>query len=181
VNDYGKYPPGHGYAWRGDWQQRLFDILRSHGFETLTAFAQHRPLATLADLVTEIGEGDVAQSQLQQTLVDEARARGTLRQCAQDLLVRRLRKVKAGWPSDRSWEAQEDIRGQIIAWRVALGEDYDAVSYKMIRALLDTLDLPTGWLPSGPEDPVITALFEQHWPEESSETKPPGSVVQENE
>jgi hypothetical protein len=46
---------------------------------------------------------------------------------------------------------------------------------------LDTLDLPTAWIPSGPEDPVITALFEQHQPEESSETKPPRSVVPENE
>jgi hypothetical protein len=172
MTDHGQYPSGHGYAWRGDWGARLFDIVRSRGFDTLTAFAQAHPLATLGELTSLIGEGDVAPIQIQRVLIEEARESGTLGQCAKGLLVRLLREVKAGWPPDRSWNSQKAVRRRIISWRVSLGDDCDEVANRMMRDLLDTLDLPAGWLPSGPDDPVITALFERHWPHEPGANAP---------
>ncbi len=165
MNDYGTYPPGYGHEWRGDWLERLLDILGMKGFESLTSFARTRPLATLDELVTAIGDGDVAPVQLQWRLVEEARRANALRECALDLFVRLLREAKKGWPSDLSWDGQEDVRSSLITWQLSLeDEKYKAVLKEMVTVLLDATDIPAGWLPSGVDDPRITALFDKFWP-----------------
>lgn len=170
MSDYGKYPGGHGHSWRGDWHRRMREILAGRGFHTLTDFARSRPVATLKALADEIGVGDVAPIQVQWTLVEEARDAGTLEECARDLLVRQLREVPAGWPTERGYHPQTDVRDQLIEWQGSLREAcYDNALALMTRALLDATDIPAGWQPTGPDDPVIVAQFERYWP------KPEGS------
>lgn len=170
MSDHGSYPPGQGHAWRGDWLARLLDILRSKGFDSLSAFAQTAPNVTLKELASLIGPGDVAPVQLQWRLVEEARGSRKLRECALDLCVRFLNKVPQGWPSDLSWEGQEDVRGALISWQVCLrDEHFDTLLGKMVNELLATTNIPPGWRPSGTEDPRLVALFNKHWPPGSQE------------
>ncbi len=167
MTDYGGYPPGKGYAWRGDWRARLLDLLRMKGFESLTSFALALPFATLDDLVAVIGKGDVAPIQLQWRLVEEARSANSLRECSLDLFVRFLLEARQGWPSDLSWEGQADVRSALISWQSCLNDKkYDALLSKMVLELLDATDIPPGWLPSGVEDPRLVALFGKYWPVE---------------
>jgi len=168
MTDYRRYPGGKGHEWRGEWDRRLLDILGSLGFKRLTDFAQSRPTATLEELVAEIGVGDVAPIQLKWKFVEEAKASGTQEQCARDLLVRELRQVKAGWPSDHSLDAQEDVLDVLIAWNGSLQDErYDSILKQITRALLDANDIPAGWHPSGTDDPIIAKVFERYWPHET--------------
>lgn len=166
MTDYGQYPPNYGHEWRGDWLARLLDILRTKGFESLTSFAHTMPLSTLDDLVSSLGEGDVAPIQLQWRLVEEAQASKTSRECALDLFVRFLREVKQGWPSDLSWEGQEDVRHVLTSWQNSLkDEQYEAIANEIVDELLQATDVPPGWLPGGVDDPRLVDLFERHWPQ----------------
>lgn len=165
MSDHGTYPGGRGHSWRGDWHRRMYQILVDRGFSTLTDFARARPTATLKALADELGVGDVAPIQVQWTLVEEARAAGTLEACARDLLVRCLREVPAGWPAEQGYVPQTDVRGQLIEWQVALSEErYDAALDLMTQTLLDATDIPVGWLPTSPDDPIVVRLFERSWP-----------------
>ena len=101
MTDYGKYPAQRGHEWRGDWRQRLLDIIARRGFTTLTSFADAQPGLSLTELADEIGAGDVAPIQIQWILVEEAQQNDTRQRCARDLLVRYLREVREGWPSGR--------------------------------------------------------------------------------
>jgi len=165
MTDHGKYPSGRGHAWRGDWHRRMIEILEERGFRSLTAFAQARPDATLGSLATEIGVGDVAPIQVQWVLYEEAKSSGALRPFAADLLVRRLREVEEGWPAGNGYGDQKAVRHQLIAWQGCLrDEGEEARLAQVTRALLDATDIPPGWKPSGPDDPVIVAAFERYWP-----------------
>ena len=167
MNDYGKHPGGRGHAWRGDWHFRMKEILAGRGFNSLTAFARSRPTATLKALADEIGIGDVAPIQVQWVLVEEAREAGTLEECARDLLVRQLRAVAAGWPAERGYRPQTNVRDQLIAWQGSLqDEHYDSALAMVTRALLDATDIPVGWQPNGPDDPIVTAHFDRCWPKQ---------------
>jgi hypothetical protein len=163
--DRGRYPAGQGKEWRGDWRARLRELLAARGFERLTDFANIQPTATLRTLAHELGPGDVAPIQVQWALVDEARAAGQLEGCVRGLLCRHLRESAEGWPSNRDWDAQEHVRNALIAWEGCLPEEgYAQVLAKMTRAMLNTVDIPAGWQPSGPDDQIIVELFEQFWP-----------------
>ncbi len=166
MSDHGTYPGGRGYAWRGDWHRRLHEILVDRGFSSLTDFARTRPTATLKALADELGVGDVAPIQVQWVLVEEARAAGSLAACARDLLVRHLFEVSGGWPAERGYGPQTDIRDSLIAWQGSLREErYDSALAQMTRALLDATDIPAGWQPTGPDDPLIVAQFQRYWPD----------------
>jgi hypothetical protein len=167
MTDYGSYPSGQGFAWRGDWLARLLDLLRAKGFETLTEFVRTKPAATLGELVSALGVGDVAPIQLQWRLVEEARMSKTLRECALDLFVRFLHEANQGWPSDQSWDGQRRVRSALISWQTSLGdEQYEAVAGKIVLELLKAPDVPPGWLPKDVDDPRLVALFDRHWPKE---------------
>ena len=165
MTDHGKYPGQRGHAWRGDWHQRLLDIIGSRGFSTLTAFADARPGVSLTELAKEIGAGDVAAIQLQWTFVVEAQQNDTLERCARTLLVRYLREVPEGWPSEHGFDDQSNVRCKLIAWQGCLRrEPHDSALALMTRTLLDATDIPAGWQPTGPDDPVIVAQFKRYWP-----------------
>jgi hypothetical protein len=165
MSDYGRYPRGQGFAWRGDWSARLLELLQAKGFSSLTSYAGTMPLAPFAELVASLGEGDVAPVQLKWRLVKEARASNTLRECAQDLLVRFLRGNPRGWPSDLSWHGQSDVRSALITWQLSFDDaHHDALLSKITGELLAATDIPPGWLPSGVDDPRIVSLFDKFWP-----------------
>jgi hypothetical protein len=156
-----------GFAWRGAWSERLLTLVRKKGFESVTAFVLDKPYATIPQLALEFGEGDVTPLQLTWRLVDEARDRGALRECSLDLLVRSIRGVEGGWPTDSSWEGQARVRIALVRWQSCLEEEqYSALMGRIVVALLDAADIPSAWQPSGISDPHLVSVFDQHWPQE---------------
>ena len=165
TDDIGKYPPGYGYAWRGEWGKRISQLFTQRGFHCLTDYARSMPAATLDAMANDLGPGDVAPIQIQWLLIDEAREAGALELCARDLLVRRLQAVPEGWPNGRGWDVQEDVRDELVAWQVSLRDpNYADAMRTMVRELLKSDDIAPGWKPSSTNDPHIAALFERYWP-----------------
>lgn len=163
--DYGRYPAGYGYEWRGDWRARLHDLLVARGFQRLTDFVNTRPTATLDTLANELGSGDVAPIQVQWVLAEEAKAADQLERCARDLLCRHLHEVQGGWPASRDWDVQEGVRHALIAWEGSLKDErYEPILERITTAMLDEEEIAPGWLPSNADDPIIIDLFERFWP-----------------
>jgi hypothetical protein len=164
-----KYPPQQGWAWREGWQERLYSLIRERGFASVTEYADSRPSATLLELADNLGSGEVAAIQVRWRLVAEAEANGTIERCAQCLLVRTLHdELPEGW--QREWK---DIPGdpstpffrKVGAFSdvvVALPDQY-ADAMRRIRLAFDAADIPEGWLPESPDDPVIAEMFRRHW------------------
>ena len=61
-----------GRSWQGNWKARLYERVRERGYDSLTAFAEARPTASLVALAEELGKDDVAGVQVFSGLVAEA-------------------------------------------------------------------------------------------------------------
>lgn len=167
MTDFGIYPSRRAAAWRRPWPERLLELVRNKGYESLTSYVLDRPGATITELVGELGEGEVAPIQLTWRLVDEARSKDTLRECSLDLLVRYLRGVAGGWSAESSWDGQARVRIALVRWQACLEDEApSAILAKVVVDLLDTTDLPPGWVPQGVADPRLVAVFDRHWPQE---------------
>ncbi|CAM4456747.1 Conserved uncharacterized protein [Corallococcus exiguus] len=51
-------------SWQGNWRVRLYERVRERGYDSLTAFAEARPTASLVELADELGEDDIAGAQV---------------------------------------------------------------------------------------------------------------------
>ncbi len=151
-----------------DWTELLSRALEIRGFASLTAYADHRPKASLSQLATELG-GDIPPVILEQQLVTEARVAGAMERCARSLLARSLRaELPDGW-QDRGAERDDGADSQrsrlssvFLALEMALPAAYEDAVARVQRAMI-AADLPSGWLPSGPDDPALIELFASYW------------------
>ncbi len=168
MSDIGKFPPGHGYAWRGDWMGRLYALVQSRGYGSVSEFVDAHPLRSLIELADDLGGGDVAAQQIQTVLVGEARAARTVERRARDLLARRLAELEGGWPgpaSSRTREQEAKAMQALAGWAPsALSEIRTEHCVAFGTAFLQSTELPAGWRPTGADDPVIVDLFERYWP-----------------
>jgi hypothetical protein len=166
------------WAWSGDWRARIRERLREKGFASVAAFVDARPKASLLGLATELGQAtesglkDVAAVQLERMLLDEAKASGTLERRARDLLARRLHaELPEGWR--REWiDTPGDVTtpffrlGRALSpWCAGLGTYLPECSDAADRVFLamSHAAFPEGWLPSGPDDPLLVDVFRAHW------------------
>ena len=150
------------------WTELLSRALETRGFASLTAYADHRPKSSLSQLSTELG-ADIPPVILEQKLVTEARAAGEMERCARGLLARYLRaELPDGW-QDRDAERDDDTDSQrsrlssvFLALEMALPAAYEDAVARLQRAM-STAVLPSGWLPSGPDDLTLVELFASYW------------------
>ena len=61
-----------GRSWQSNWKVRLYERVRERGYNSLTAFAEARPTASLVALADELGEDDIAAVQVFSGLVAKA-------------------------------------------------------------------------------------------------------------
>jgi hypothetical protein len=155
-------------AWEGDWRQRIKERLRERGFETTTAFVDSRPTASLLSLSRQLCQDmDVAAVQLQWVLIDEAEQSGTMERCARSLLVRELHEaLPEGWHT--TWDAAPGGSGRRLI--SACSGVYVAIpepcrdAFDRVEEALWNAAIPEGWLPAGPDDPILLEAF-KHWNE----------------
>jgi hypothetical protein len=149
-------------TWSGDWHERILERVRQRGFENLTQYANAHigvPLLVLAD---ELGPDDIAAVQLESVLVQEAIRTNTVPRVLRDLFVRSLReRLPQGWRCPLDEESRFGVVGAIVDWETQLKDHLDDASRFAAGQAFVNSELPTGWLPEGPDDPVIIAFVDR--------------------
>jgi hypothetical protein len=164
-------------AWQGDWQARMTERLQGHGYASATDYGAQRPAVSLLVLADELSgtQDDVAAEQIRRRLLAEAQQRGSVERCARDLLVRSLHeKLPEGWHAEWGIDVPGDRTTPIARRASALGgwtssisvhlSEYDDTLMRVALALRDS-HAPAGWLPASVDDPVLLAIFREHWHE----------------
>jgi hypothetical protein len=148
-----------GGAWRGHWRVRLHERVRERGYESITAFANARPTASLVELAEELGEGDVAGVQVFHGLVAEAESSHQLTRLVRGQLVRELCEgLPKGWPAELDDANRFKVAKTLGSWFAYTPESHKERVDRASDALLATPP-PAGWLPAGPDDELILMLL----------------------
>jgi hypothetical protein len=149
-------------TWSGDWHARILERVRWLGFDTVTQYAAARAGSTLVDLASELGSDDVAGIQVMHMLIEEAIRTNTVPRLLRDLLTRELRQaLPQGWESPLSEISRSKVARALGRWEIELKDHLDdELTFKAGQDLL-AAELPDGWRPSGPDDPIIVTFVDR--------------------
>ncbi|PTL77515.1 NUDIX hydrolase [Vitiosangium sp. GDMCC 1.1324] len=148
-----------GRAWQGNIKTRLYERVREHGYDSLTAFAEARPTASLVELADELGPDDLAAVQVFSGLVAEAERSGEVTRLVRGQLVRELTEaLPDGWPAVMDDEARFAVAEALGLWSAYTPETHEERVRKAGDALLATPP-PSGWRPLGPDDELLLTLL----------------------
>ncbi|NPC70390.1 NUDIX hydrolase [Corallococcus exiguus] len=145
--------------WEGNWKVRLYERVRERGFDSLTAFAESRPTASLVALARELGPDDIAGAQVFSGLVAEAERSHRLTRLVRGQLVRELwRSLPDGWPA-----VLDDANRFKVAKALGLWSGFTPTTHEdRVRKAGDALlahPPPPGWRPLGPDDELLRMLL----------------------
>ncbi|WP_309896233.1 NUDIX hydrolase [Archangium sp.] len=148
-----------GRSWRGNWVARLYERIRERGYDSLTAFAEARPTASLVALAEELGPDDIAGVQVFEGLVAEAERKNQVTRLVRGQLVRELWAcLPNGWPS-----VLDDANRFKVAKAIGLWSSFAPTTHEkrveQARAALRASPPPPGWLPRGPDDELLLTLL----------------------
>lgn len=155
--------------WSGDWRARIRGRIHALGCETMGDFLNRHPAEPYHKMARGLGV-DVAAAQLSRMQFEEATDAGALRLAALDGLARVIKNhLKRGWDVGR--HVVFNTAGARADWLVLLEFRADAPHLlprgEAVWDALKALDPPQGWLPDGPDDPMIQAAFDKAWPRET--------------
>jgi hypothetical protein len=146
-------------SWQGHWKVRLYERVRERGYDSLTAFAEARPTATLVELAEELGEDDINAVQVFSGLVAEAERSHQLTRLVRGQLVRELSEsFPNGWPAVMDDEARFEVAMTLGSWSAFTPETHQKRVDQAGDALLATPP-PPGWRPLGPDDELLLTLL----------------------
>jgi hypothetical protein len=157
-----------------DTNEALLSALLSRGIASATAYADTMPMETLVRLVEDLGLPPASAHALERALIDEAEHARTMDRCARGLLARDLRaELPDGWPATEDSDATRLIQraSAFASLAFALPKSYGA-AIQRVRYAMEMADIPAGWIPHGPDDPVLMEVFVSHW-EPLTGTTPP--------
>jgi hypothetical protein len=148
-----------GRSWHGNWKVRLYERVRERGYDSLTAFAEARPTASLVALAEELGKDDVAGVQVFSGLVAEAERSHQLTRLVRGQLVRELWEcLPNGWPAVLDREARFAVAQALGSWYSLTPETHKERVDQVGDALLANPP-PPGWRPLGPDDELLRTLL----------------------
>ena len=148
-----------GRAWQGDVKARLYERVRERGYESLTAFAEARPTASLMALADELGEEDIAAVQVFSGLVAEAERSRKVTRLVRGQLVRELSQhLPNGWPAALNDATRFDVAHALARWTTYTPETHKE-RVRQAREALRTSPPPPGWRPLGPDDALLLTLL----------------------
>ncbi|WNG25000.1 NUDIX hydrolase [Cystobacter fuscus] len=146
-------------SWEGNWKARLYARVRERGYDSLTAFAEARPTASLVELADELGPDDIAGVQVLSGLLAEAEQRKQVTRFVRDVLVRMLsQSLPDGWPTVLDDANRFKVAKAIGRWFAYTPETHKERADRAGDALLATPP-PPGWLPRGPDDELLLTLL----------------------
>ena len=148
-----------GQAWQGNVKVRLYERVRERGYDSLTAFAEARPTASLVALAEELGPDDIAGVQVFNGLVAEAERNNKVTRLVRGQLVRELCAcLPNGWPAVLDDANRFDVAHALGAWIAFTPETHKERADQASDALLATPP-PPGWRPLGPDDELLLTLL----------------------
>jgi len=152
------------HKWAHNFEDRVVAAAVKLGFSKLAEFLASVPGVPYCIAAHRLGGFPPIQVVVAQ--FREARQCGTVREAAQDSLVREIAEfLPNGWGIATNTEFQ---RARALAsWsssvKVTGRCEACAPQVRAISDALWSLSIPIEWKPSGPNDPIIESLFEQHW------------------
>ncbi|WP_309892221.1 NUDIX hydrolase [Archangium sp.] len=148
-----------GRSWEGNWVARLYERVRERGYDSLTAFAEARPTASLVALAEELGPDDVAGVQVFKGLVAEAERNHQITRLVRSQFVRELSEsFPNGWPAVLDDETRLEVAMALGSWFAFTPETHQKRVDQAGDALLATPP-PPGWRPLGPDDELLLTLL----------------------
>jgi hypothetical protein len=148
-----------GRSWEGNWKVRLYERVRERGYNSLTAFAETRPTASLVALAKELGEDDINAVQVFSGLLAEAEQSHQLTRLVRGQLVRELaEQLPNGWPAVLDDANRFEVAHALARWSTYTPETHQE-RVKQVRAALRTIPPPPGWRPLDPDDELLRTLL----------------------
>ncbi|HEX5754412.1 MAG TPA: NUDIX hydrolase [Archangium sp.] len=148
-----------GRAWQGNIKARLYERVRERGYDSLTAFAEARPTASLVELAEELGPDDIAGVQVFSGLLAEAERHKQVTRLVRSMLVRMLfQSLPEGWPSVMDDATRGEIALALGSWSAYTPETHEK-RVERARAALRATPPPPGWRPLGPDDELLLTLL----------------------
>ncbi|MBN8470615.1 NUDIX hydrolase [Corallococcus exiguus] len=148
-----------GSSWQGNWRVRLYERVRARGYDSLTAFAEARPTASLVALAKELGPDDIAGVQVFSGLLVEAARSHRVTRLVRGQLVRELwRSLPDGWPAVLDDANRFKVAKALGLWAGFTPETHKESMRRAGDALLANPPLP-GWRPLGPDDELLRMLL----------------------
>jgi len=148
-----------GHSWEGNWKVRLYERVRERGYDSLTAFAEARPTASLVALAEELGKDDLNAVQVFSGLVAEAERSHQLTRLVRGQFVRELSEnVPNGWPAVLDDKARLEVAMALSSWTAFTPETHKE-RVRQARAALRASPPPPGWRPLGPDDELLLMLL----------------------
>ena len=151
------------HTWHPDWQNGVVRAAQAKGFNTLISFLASMPNRPYADVAAALG-GHIAPIQIVSVQYQEARSPDALRDAAKDALCRNIvEKLPQGFGTG------EDAAFKWVLALTSWGSELQVTGghpelRPTIRRIQDKLKPAQGWLPLGPDDPVIAQVFDTYWP-----------------
>jgi hypothetical protein len=146
-------------SWEGNVKARLYERVRERGHDSLTAFAEARPTASLVALADELGEDDIAAVQVFSGLVAEAERSRKVTRLVRGQLVRELSQhLPSGWPAVLDDATRFDVAHALGAW-IAFTPETHKERARQVRTSLLATPPPPGWRPLSPDDELLLTLL----------------------
>ena len=124
----------------------------------MTEYVEHEPTRPLIEIADAL-DADIAAIQLEQLLRVEAARTGNTRRFIRGLLVRRLHeRIPDGWNVSTRYDFLYERAAACASWTAAVENEFMGDAKRAWNALKGSA-IPDGWLPDGPDDPVIVAAF----------------------
>ncbi|NNB84806.1 NUDIX hydrolase [Corallococcus exiguus] len=148
-----------GHSWGGNWPARLYGRVHELGYDSLTAFAEARPTASLVALAEELGRDDFAGVQVFKGLVEEAARTHRVTRLVRSQFVRELSEgLPNGWPSVLDDENRIEVAMVLGSWFGFTPETHLARVESVMGALRANPPAP-GWRPLDPDDELLRTLL----------------------
>lgn len=174
------WPPGREQNFT---PERVSERLCEKGYSSLLDYLEDRQAIPYQELVKEIGPDSIAVGFLRWLHCREAHRAGQIRRAAMDCLAREIAQV-GGWPGVKvftqpsepvtsmnvdpedakklQWKAEVIFRNWALDALLPYGDNITQHAEPVWEAL-EELDPPRGWIPSGADDPLIVAAFDEGW------------------
>lgn len=146
-------------SWEGNWKVRVYERARERGYDSLTAFAEARPTASLVALAEELGPDDVAGVQVFSGLLSEAERNNQVTRLVRGQLVRELCAcLPTGWPAVLDDANRFKVAKALGLWSSLIPTTHEERVRRAGDALL-AMPPPPGWGPLGPDDELLRTLL----------------------
>ena len=148
-----------GRAWQGNVKARLHERVRERGYDSLTAFAEAHPTASLVELADKLGPDDIAAVQVFSGLLAEAERSRQLKRLIRGQLVRELAEaLPNGWPTVLDDANRLKVAIALARWGTFTPEPHKERVRRIGDALLASPP-PSSWFPVGPDDALLLTLL----------------------